>query len=336
MVVRGEELRKSFRRQRGWSGPVTGARRRVVLDGIDLSVDEGEIFGVLGSNGAGKTTLIKILMGLVLPDSGRAEIHGHDVLSEGAVVRRMIGLVYENERSFHLRLSARENLRFFGRLHGLSVTDVNDRVSRLLRLVDLSAEADAPMRTFSSGMRQRVAIARGLLNEPRVLFMDEPSRGLDPVAAHGVRELVRERVVDSDRAVVVATNVMLEAEELSDRVTVLHRGRVVVTGSVSELRSRLRSDVVYDLLARATGDSWRCGLRDVRGVRSATVETTEGWGTFAVTLVLDRDATALPYAIRYLLYQGVDITSCTKREPSLDEIFLQAVGRERLASVGSA
>jgi len=203
-------------------------------------VREGEVFGVLGPNGAGKTTLIKILCTLILPTSGEAYVNGYDIVKESGKVRESIGFVTTDERSFYWRLTGRQNLEFFASLHNFYSRDARDIVDELLDVVDLKDRADERFLNYSAGMKQRMAIARGLLNEPEVLFMDEPTRSLDPGAAQSLRDFIKRHIVkERGNTIFISTHNLDEAEELCDRVAIFDEGKINVVGSPDELKSNL-------------------------------------------------------------------------------------------------
>lgn len=208
-----------------------------VLEDINIQVNKGELFGLLGPNGAGKTTLIKILCTLILPSAGTALVNGHDIKRDGKAIRKSIGYVISEDRSFYWRLTGRQNLRFFAELNNFSRSEADQRIKELVELTGLRDEADKIFKNYSSGMKQRLAIARGLLTNPEILFLDEPTKSLDPIAAHDVKMFIRNRMVGEEKKkVVLATNNMQEAEELCDRVAIIHHRRVKVCETLEEIR----------------------------------------------------------------------------------------------------
>ena len=225
------------------------------VDGVDLLIRKGEVFGILGPNGAGKTTLIKILCTLILPTAGRAKVNGYDVERESGRVRESIGLVTTDERSFYWRLTGRENLEFFASLHNFYSDEARDVVDDLLGVVDLKDAADVRFLNYSAGMKQRMAIARGLLNDPAVLFMDEPTRSLDPGAAQGLRDFIKGEIVrERGKTIFISTHNLEEAEELCDRVAIFDDGKIKVVGPPNELKAALgEGSKLSDVFLHYTG-----------------------------------------------------------------------------------
>jgi ABC-2 type transport system ATP-binding protein len=324
LAVETRALTKRFSRRHGWRGLFRGAGEKIALDHVDLAIRPGEIFGLLGPNGAGKTTLVKILSTLVLPSDGLALVGGLDVTRHSREVRRRIGMVYGDERTFFWRLSVRENLRFYASLYRLPGRGARRRVDDLIALVGLEDAADVPMHHFSTGMKQRAAIARGLVSDPEILFLDEPTRGLDPLAALDLRRFVRERVADGRRAVLVATHMMAEAEELCDRVAFLNQGRIQLLGTIGEIRDALQTEEAHELVVDGVGWHVLDCLRDVPGVRSVRLERLVSGRVFA-DLRAQRGSRAVPDAIRAIVDAGGDVWSSTPRELSLEEMFAIAV-----------
>ncbi len=211
--------------------PLTHSYKRA-LSGVSFSVGPGEVFGLLGPNGAGKTTLLKILCTLLHPNQGRAAVLGFDVVRQAPKAKSQLGYCPGTERSFFLRLSARENLRFYGTLNNLSTAALAQRIPALLHEVGLEAVADEPVRNFSTGMLQRLALARALLHQPRVLVFDEPTRSLDPAGAAWWRGYVRQELAQrSGCCVLLATHNLAEAEEVCDHMAILDRGELKAAGT---------------------------------------------------------------------------------------------------------
>lgn len=205
----------------------------VAVENLSFEAREGEIFGLLGENGAGKTTTLRMLATLLTPTRGEASVGGADVVREPERVRRSLGIVFD--AGVYERLSARENIRYFGRLHGLSGADLERRVDELLTTLAMNEYADKRAGTFSKGMRQKVVIARALVHDPPILLMDEPTSGLDVTAARGVQQFVLQ-AKERGKCIVFSSHNMTEVEKLCDRVAVMHRSRIAAEGSIAELR----------------------------------------------------------------------------------------------------
>ncbi|MDM7934079.1 MAG: ABC transporter ATP-binding protein [Methanothrix sp.] len=259
--IETHNLTKEFVLRKGISDLIIHSRRMKVitsLDSVSIKVREGEVLGLLGPNGAGKSTLIKILCTLILPTSGEAYVNGYDVVRDSRRVRESLGFVTTDERSFYWRLTGRENLLFFASLHDMGSGYARKRVDELLEVVHLSNRADDLFMNYSAGMKQRMAVARGLLNDPAVLFMDEPTRSLDPGAARSLREFIKEHIVKGQgKTVFICTHQLDEAEQLCDRVAILDEGRIRAMGSPDELKSRVGVDkTLCDAFSFYTGKSF--------------------------------------------------------------------------------
>lgn len=211
------------------------------VEGVNIEVKKGEIFGLLGPNGAGKTTLIKMLCTLIVPSRGTAVVNGCDTIKQGEAVRKSIGLVTGEERSFYWRLTGRQNLRFFGALYNLKTEDTKRKIVYLVELLDMGEYIDVRFDEFSTGMKQHLAVARSLLGDAQILFMDEPTKSLDFHSATRLRRFIRERIVGQERRTVFfTTHILKEAEDFTDRIAVMERGCVKAVGTVPELRGKMR------------------------------------------------------------------------------------------------
>lgn len=213
-------------------------RRKEIVEavrGISFHVEKGEIFGLLGQNGAGKTTTIKMLTTLLAPTSGVCRVLGYDSFGQEKQIRPRINFIFGGELGVYRRLSARDNLRYFGNLYLLKPDEREHRIARILELVDLNDKADLLVETYSKGMIQRLQIARGLINDPEILFMDEPTVGLDPLGAHMLRDIIR-KLRDEGRTVLLTTHYLPEAEELCDRMVILNRGKIAASGTPAEIK----------------------------------------------------------------------------------------------------
>ncbi len=292
--------------------PLRAPEPLTALDAVSLQIERGEVFGLLGPNGAGKTTLLKMLACLVLPSSGAASVNGYDVPGQERDVKRSIGYVTSDERSFYWRLSGRENLVFFAHLYGLAGRAIERRCAELLDKVELEAHAaDERFMNYSSGMRQKLAIARALLHDPPVLFMDEPTRSLDPLTARHLRSLVRDVLVRQDgKTILLATHNLAEADDLCSRVGILARSRLRKVGSPQELRRWASGGELYRLRVEGI---------DAGGLPTGSrVLRADGSLEFELELPA---ADALDSVLRRLHAAGARILSCERRETSLEEVF---------------
>jgi ABC-2 type transport system ATP-binding protein len=302
----------------------------VALDHVDLDVAPGEFFGLLGPNGAGKTTLIKILTTLLLPSEGSARIFGFDVSKDEKRIRRIMNMVAGGEQSGYGILTVREQLWMFSQFYGLSRKDGWMRVDELIDAVGMGPEREQRVSTLSTGQRQKMNFARGLLNDPWILFLDEPTLGLDVAAARQVRELVvawKEAV--PGRTVLLTTHYMAEADELCERIAIVDHGRILAIGTPEELKRRVQRESIFRLeLDRLVGGP--PSLARLPGVVSAKA-AAQGSGpvdrqTVAVNLVL-QDDTALGGVVGALAGLGSSILALQKSEPSLEDVFVELVGR---------
>jgi ABC-2 type transport system ATP-binding protein len=296
----------------------------LAVDQVSLRIARGELFGLLGQNGAGKTTLIKMLCTALLPSSGQAAVMGYDVVAQARQVRQRIGLVNGEERSFYWRLTGRQNLEFFAALYHVPGPLARGRIADLLRRVGLAEDADRPFRTYSSGMRQKLGIARGLLASPQVLFMDEPTRSLDPISAQAMRRLVAEYIIgELGCTVILATHSMAEAEELCDRLALIRHGRVVAEGTIADLRAGLRAGVRCELRVRHMPPELPEALRRRAGI--IDVATRRDDASHLLQLTLSEEGPVLAGLLREVVESGADIYSCATRHITLEEIYLHTL-----------
>jgi ABC-2 type transport system ATP-binding protein len=321
-AIESQNLTKRFRRIRSYRDLALYRWQRisdVALEDVSLEVRKGELFGLLGENGAGKTTLIRLLTTTLLPTSGRAAVLGHDVVRQPDAVRRLIGVVSGDERTFYWRLSGRQNLRYFAALHHVPAADASGRIERLMTTLGVESYADRPFATYSTGIRQKFAITRGMLTEPRVLFMDEPTRALDPIAADDLRLYVRKHIVDElGCTVLLATHSLSEAESICDRVAIIRHGKVLESGSMHDLGSRIVGFTSIELAVAGVSHGLREALCAVHGVEQ--VEVLENGGHARVTVRIGKDG-SLNRVLSAALASGVTINACTTQHASLDDIY---------------
>jgi ABC-2 type transport system ATP-binding protein len=294
---------------------------------VTFSVAAGEFFGLLGPNGAGKTTLFKMLATLVLPDSGTATVAGHDVATEPAAVRRLLVPVIADERSLHWRVSARENLRLFAVLQGVPRDEVRARIDDLLRVVGLDDAGDKQVGKFSSGMKQRLLIARALIARPRVLLLDEPTRSLDPLSAREFRTFLRQEISGAQGCtILLATHNAEEALDMCDRVAILNRGRLLALGPPDQLAAELEGNR-HRVWTTAPRHPSFAALQARGTVRCAEPEETTTAGWTPVVLDIDGGPHAAAQALAFLVESGVPISRFERARMSLAELMAHVVGR---------
>jgi ABC-2 type transport system ATP-binding protein len=325
-VIETRDLVMQFPAQSGWKNIFRRLPGKAVLDNVSLSVQKGEIFGLLGPNGAGKTTLVKVLSTLAIPTSGEAYVAGINVVKDSLGVRRRLGVVYGDERTFFWRLSAFDNLYFYASLLGLDPKPARKVVDELLELVGLDHAAQIRMHHYSSGMRQRASIARGLLNDPEVLIMDEPTRTLDPIASRELRQLIKERVVNDRRTVLLATNIMAEAEFLCDRVAFINHGTIQMVGEIDALRDILQADQVHQIVVGGLPFEAFEPLQHLPGVDDFKI-IPEGENDYRLEVNVKVGEPAIPLIIRRIVEMGGDVWSCGRRPLTVEEMFAIVVAR---------
>jgi ABC-2 type transport system ATP-binding protein len=315
------EVEGLCRTHRSRTGIVRGRRAEVhALRGISFEVAEGELFGLLGPNGAGKTTTIKILTTLLLPSSGSARVLGFDPARDPGSVRRRIGHVFGGDRGLYDRLSALDNLRYFGDLYRVPVREKRQRIDELLELVGLRGRERERVETYSRGMRQRLHIARGLLHDPDVLFLDEPTIGLDPVGARELRETIAQ-LREQGKTVLLTTHYMYEADELCQRIAVINGGEIVASGTPAELKARVLDRTVIEIETFGVEERTMARLRAVDGVVTVGSETRE---QALVLLVQSRVGVELvPTLLREL--DGTHVGKVVTREPTLEDAYVELV-----------
>ncbi|GGR45290.1 ATP-binding cassette domain-containing protein [Streptomyces griseomycini] len=307
-----EEARKTY----GGSSRRSG---RPALDGLDLTVARGTVHGVLGPNGAGKTTLVRILATLLRPDAGRIEVAGHDVVREAYAVRLRIGLLGQHA-ALDEELGGRQNLELFGRLHHLGARRARARADELLERFELTGTGRKAVKQYSGGMRRRLDLAASLITEPEVLFLDEPTTGLDPRGRAEVWESVRS-LVGGGTTVLLTTQYLEEADQLADRISVVDAGRVIADGTADELKAAVGGDRI-DVVLRDAGQLGTAVALLPVPKDAVTVDTDRRLLSAPVT---DRMA-ALAGVVRALEDAGVEAEDIALRRPTLDEVFLHLTG----------
>jgi ABC-2 type transport system ATP-binding protein len=310
--IRGSRKEKKIRKQ------------LVALADVDLKIEQGELFGLLGPNGAGKTTLIKILTTLLAPTSGRAQVAGFDVSRAPERVRPCINMVSGGESSGYGLLTVRENLWMFSQFYGLPSNEAYQRIDAMLKMVGMADRAHTRSSDLSTGLRQKMNIVRGFMTDPQVLFLDEPTLGLDVGASRDVRQFILDWLkADRSRTLLLTTHYMVEADELCDRVAIINQGRVLACDTPAALKQRLQKEALFEIETSPLNGLSAAALEALPEVSKATVTVVEGGAR--LDLVLGTEA-ALSGVINALTQKNVKVMRLSKHEPTLEDVFVELVG----------
>ena len=297
----------------------------IALENVNLTVNRGELFGLLGPNGAGKTTLIKILTTLLAPTSGWARVAAHDVSESPHLVRTRINMVSGGEASGYGLLTVRENLWMFSQFYGMPSAEANQRILELLKLVGLEDRLHTQSSDLSTGLRQKMNIVRGFLTDPEVLFLDEPTLGLDVGASRDVRKLIRSWLdANTSRTLLLTTHYMVEAEELCDRVAIINKGRVLACDTPANLKRNLQRDAIFEIETSPLNGLNSATLVDQPEVRKAALSETESGAKLELIL---KEESGLASVINLITQKNVKIMRLSKREPTLEDVFMELVGQ---------
>lgn len=328
VAVQIQGLTKRFPVRRTWYETVSHPFQSMfstAVDNVTFDIFSGELFGLLGPNGAGKTTIFKMLTASTTPDSGTATVLGSDLVNAPSKVRRLVSCVYASERNLYWRLSARENLRLWASLNNMDSATARDRIRDVLRTVELSDTGEKMVAMFSSGMRQRLLIARALLTKPQLLLLDEPTRSLDPISARNFRDLLRQLTTAQDGCtVVLATHSSEEAMELCDRVAVLDRGRLLALGNSRELAERF-GDQVYHIWTRNPDHAAILMLEAENKARLMDILPAENAGWYCVRLTIPGGMDRATEILSYLTASGVDVARFEQKRLPLAELIESVV-----------
>lgn len=297
----------------------------IALENASISVNSGELFGVLGPNGAGKTTLIKILSTLLLPTSGKAYVLGYDVEKEANKIKPRINMVSGGEFSGYGLLTVRENLWMFSQFYGIPSKEAKKRINELLEVVQLEDKKDSKVRTLSSGQRQKMNIIRGFMTDPDVIFLDEPTLGLDVTTSRTIRSFIQNWIrEDGSRTILLTTHHMMEAEVLCDRIAIIDNGKVLVVDTPENLKQMVRKDVVLNLVVEPVVDvDWVGNVEGVKGYLSREREN----GLSLLLRVVMEDDTPIAEILSELTNRNSRVLHVEKKEPTLEDVFLALVGK---------
>lgn len=308
---------------------IRGARKGekkelTALQNINLDIQQGELFGLLGPNGAGKTTLIKILTTLLSPSSGKATVAGYDVDKDPEKIRHRINMVSGGETSGYGLLTVRENLWMFAQFYGIPGKVANERIHSLLEIVGMTDRINTKCSDLSTGLRQKMNIVRGFLTDPGILFLDEPTLGLDVGASRDVRHFVRRWVnEDPERTVLLTTHYMVEADELCNRVAIINKGRVLACDTPSNLKRNLRKESIFNIDLEGKNGLNKSTIENLAGVVRIDLIQQDGYIQTDLTL---QDESVLSAVIAEFDHQDLRIRSLQKREPTLEDVFVELVG----------
>jgi ABC-2 type transport system ATP-binding protein len=321
-AIRTEKLSRIYKIR---GGKKSEPHSLVALTDVSLEIRPGELFGLLGPNGAGKTTLIKILTTLLAPSAGHAWVSGYDVANEPEKVRPRINMVSGGETSGYGLLTVRENLWMFSQFYGLSSSVANQNIKHLLDVVGLSDRANAKSSDLSTGLRQKMNIVRGFMTDPDVLFLDEPTLGLDVGASREVRRFIRSWVDNNPtRTVMLTTHYMVEADELCDRVAIINQGRVLACDTPAKLKHQLQQEAIFHLeVSPFNGSLNAAKFEALPGVCNVIHRPQEGCES--LDLILEEEQ-ALALVVNTLNSANVRLLNLQKKEPSLEDVFVQLVG----------
>jgi ABC-2 type transport system ATP-binding protein len=298
----------------------------LALENVDLSIKKGELFGLLGPNGAGKTTLIKILTTLLSPTTGIATVAGFDVEKSPDEVRKRINMVSGGETSGYGLLTVRENLWMFAQFYGIESKVANDRIKRLSEIVGISDRLNTKSSDLSTGLRQKMNIIRGFITDPQVLFLDEPTLGLDVGASRDVRTFIKKWMNDNgERTLLLTTHYMVEADELCDRVAIINQGKVLACDTPSNLKKTLQKEAIFNINLYAPSGLEINKFKNITGVKNCVL--TQKPESTTLDIILDEDS-VLSEIITEISQQSLRILRLEKREPSLEDVFIKLVGQK--------
>lgn len=325
-VIEIRNLKKVFKQHTSLKSLLTGRKKLITaVNGISFDIREGEIFGLVGPNGAGKTTLIKMLTTLILPTEGKATLCGYDVVKDEWNVKKSIGLIHSDERSFFWRLTAKQNLEFFAALYQLPRGVAKERIDELLALVGLEEHANKWFQDYSTGMKQRLAIARGLLSRPKVLFMDEPMRSIDPISTQKIREFIRNRALEHIKgAIVIATNRLDEAVSLCDRVGIFNKGHLLTSGSIKDINLEAKDYIQYELEINNVSSEVINRIRGMEWVLNCE-EKAHVNGKRDIVINLASEEEGLHRVLKEIIQSRGHIQKCVRKQPSFEDTFIDVI-----------
>jgi ABC-2 type transport system ATP-binding protein len=306
-------------------GKKTEPKELQALEDVNIQIRRGELFGLLGPNGAGKTTLIKILTTLLAPSSGLARVAGYDVVKDAEKVRPRINMVSGGESSGYGLLTVRENLWMFSQFYGIPSSVANQRIKELLEIVGLADRINSKSSDLSTGLRQKMNVVRGFLTDPQVLFLDEPTLGLDVGASREIRRFIRKWVDDdSTRTLLLTTHYMVEADELCDRVAIINQGRVLACDTPATLKHCLQGEAIFRMEVSPLNGTHVQDFESIAGVHKVIHRPQDGFSTLELILAQDD---VISSVVNTMTTANIHILNLQKREPTLEDVFVDLVGK---------
>ena len=296
------------------------------VNGVDIQIKRGEIFGLLGPNGAGKSTTIRMLCTLLEPTSGTACVNGFDIVKQANDVRRSLGTVLAGERSIYWKLSGRENLEYFAALYHIPSAIAKKRVDELIDRMEIKDRANELVEKYSTGMRQRIAIAKALLARPPILLLDEPTLGLDPQAARNLRELIAQ-LKEEGHTILLTTHYMEEADQLSDRIGIIDTGKVIALDTPENLKHLIDKKEVIRLEIAGWHEEMAEKLKNVTGIENLTAHQQGEDDLWEVNLQAQNSRAALPRIMEHVSSNGTRLVNMNILKPSLEDVFIQLTGK---------
>jgi ABC-2 type transport system ATP-binding protein len=296
------------------------------VNGVDLQIKRGEIFGLLGPNGAGKSTTIRMLCTLLEPTSGTAHVNGFDLVKQANDVRRSLGTLLAGERSIYWKLTGRENLEYFAALYHIPATVARQRVEELIERMELKDRANELVEKYSTGMRQRVAIAKALLARPPILLLDEPTLGLDPQAARRLRELIAE-LKQEGHTILLTTHYMEEADQLSDRIGIIDTGRIIALDTPEGLKQRIEQKEVIRLEVAGWHEEIADKLKSIAGIENLISRQQSEADVWEVNMQAHNSRAALPRIVEHISGNGTRLVNMNIVKPSLEDVFIHLTGK---------
>ena len=327
LAIETKDLTRLFKKRK----PLFGKREKaddggdvLALDRVSLQIPEGELFGLLGPNGAGKTTLIKILATLLLPTSGQALVAGHDVAKDVFPIRQRINMVSGGETSGYGLLTVRENIWMFSQFYGVPSKRAKEHIDELLKIFGLWDKRDEKVRAISTGQRQKMNMVRGFVTEPSILFLDEPTLGLDVNASRVIREYVMDWVKKREhKTVLLTTHYMMEADQMCDRIAIIHKGQILACDTPANLKKRIHQDSTFRLEVDTLKQT--DGFSGIAGVRNFSVSNDIARNRTKLTFILSDEA-AVSDIMSAIMGQGSRIHSLQKSDPTLEDVFVAMCG----------